>query len=83
MAIYTFKGKYVYGDYVSGAIWVLEYNETTHQANNPSLTSLAGSLSSFGEDEAGDIYLLNYQTGKIQQFSTQIVLLIESNPKNM
>jgi len=63
----SLKGKYIYGDFVSGAIWALQYDESTKQQTNTSLTSLVGSLSSFGEDEGGELYLLNYQTGKIQQ----------------
>jgi glucose/arabinose dehydrogenase len=59
-------GRYVYGDYVSGNIWSLDYNETSRTATNATLTRLIGSLSSFGEDEAGELYLLNYQAGKIQ-----------------
>jgi glucose/arabinose dehydrogenase len=61
------KGQYIYGDYVSGTIWALKYDEASKQATNTLLTRLVGSLSSFGEDEAGELYLLNYQTGKIQQ----------------
>lgn len=61
------KGQYIYGDYVSGTIWALKYEEASKQATNTMLTRLVGSLSSFGEDEAGELYLLNYQTGKIHQ----------------
>jgi glucose/arabinose dehydrogenase len=61
------KGQYIYGDYVSGNVWALKYDEASKQATNTLLTRLVGSLSSFGEDEAGELYLLNYQTGKIQQ----------------
>ncbi|WP_428658344.1 PQQ-dependent sugar dehydrogenase [Runella sp.] len=65
----SLKGQYIYGDYVSGNIWALQYNETSKQASNKLLTQLTGSLSSFGQDEAGELYLLNYQTGKIQQLT--------------
>ncbi len=58
-------GQYIYGDYVSGNIWALTYDENSRQATNKLLTRLVGSLSSFGEDEAGELYLLNHQTGKI------------------
>lgn len=62
------KGQYIYGDYVSGNIWALQYDESSKQATNKWLTTFAtGALSSFGEDEAGELYLLNYKTGKIQQ----------------
>lgn len=63
------KGQYIYGDYVSGKIWALQYNESTKQSSNTLLTQLIGSLSSFGEDEAGELYLLNHQSGKIQQLT--------------
>lgn len=65
------KGQYIYGDFVSGKIWALQYNETSRQASNKLITQLTGSLSSFGEDEAGELYLLNYQTGKIQQLTNR------------
>lgn len=60
-------GHYVYGDYVSGGIWAVKYDETTKTATNKRLTSLIGALSSFGEDESGEIFMLNYQTGKIHK----------------
>ncbi|MFN8345285.1 MAG: PQQ-dependent sugar dehydrogenase [Spirosomataceae bacterium] len=64
----TIKGQYVYGDYVSGNIWALQYDETSKQATNKLLTVFpTGALTSFGEDEAGELYLLHYKTGKIQQ----------------
>lgn len=63
------KGRYIFGDYVSGKIWALQYNESTKQSSNSMLIQLLGSLSSFGEDEAGELYLLNYQSGKIQQLT--------------
>jgi glucose/arabinose dehydrogenase len=64
----TIKGQYVYGDYVSGTVWALQYDENSKQATNKVLTGFAvNALSSFGEDEAGELYLLNYKTGKIQQ----------------
>lgn len=63
----SLQGQYLYGDYVSGNIWALRYDEATRQVSNTFLVRLIGSLSSFGEDEAGELYLLNYQAGKIQQ----------------
>jgi len=60
-------GRYIYGDFLSGNIWALRYDEASRQATNTFLVRMTGSLSSFGEDEAGELYLVNYQTGKIQQ----------------
>lgn len=59
------KGQYIYGDYVSGSIWALAYDEDTKTTTNTRLTSLVGALSSFGEDEKGELFLLNYQSGKL------------------
>jgi glucose/arabinose dehydrogenase len=60
-------GKYIYGDYASGRVWALAYDESTKVVDNTLLTRMTGSLSSFGEDEDGELYLLNYQSGKVQQ----------------
>jgi glucose/arabinose dehydrogenase len=60
-------GKYIYGDYASGRIWALKYDESTKQSSHELLTRLTGSLSSFGQDKDGELYLLNYQSGKVQQ----------------
>jgi glucose/arabinose dehydrogenase len=62
-------GKYIYGDYASGRIWALKYDESTKQSTNELLTRLTGSLSSFGQDKDGELYLLNYQSGKVQRLA--------------
>ena len=55
-------GTYVYGDYCSGRIWTLD-------AANPGEPVLAakldGSIGSFGEDEAGELYLADIGNGAI------------------
>lgn len=60
-------GKYIYGDYASGRIWALSYDESTKKSTNELLTRMTGSLSSFGQDKDGELYLINYQSGKIQE----------------
>ncbi len=61
-------GAYVYGDFCSGKIWALRYDgsEVTEQA----LVAESGlAISAFGEDEAGDLYVLDFQSqGKIYRF---------------
>ncbi len=61
-------GAYVYGDYCSGRIWALRYDgsDVTEQA----LLAESGlSFSAFGEDETGELYVLDFQTrGKIYRF---------------
>jgi glucose/arabinose dehydrogenase len=71
-------GTYLYGDYVNQAIWGMRYqngklikHKTLYQAK--SLFSLALDyiqdksllVSTFGEDEAGEIYVAGYQGGRI------------------
>jgi glucose/arabinose dehydrogenase len=63
------QGHYVYGDYVSGRIWKLIYQN--NQATNELLLASGGLISSFGEDQNGELYVLQYSagsTGKIFRF---------------
>ncbi|WP_396638170.1 PQQ-dependent sugar dehydrogenase [Maribacter sp. R77961] len=67
---YVYKGsssdpslidKYIYGDYVSGRVWALDYNETTGATSSEFLFRTNGqNISSFGEDEAGELYFSDY-----------------------
>ncbi len=53
------EGLYVYGDYVSGRLWGLRYDEDRKRvtANRP-IKDRQQPVYSFGEDEKGEIYLL-------------------------
>ena len=62
------KGKYIYGDYVSGNIWALTYSGKT-AIKNELVTTVSGGLSSFGEDSKNNLYVLSYATGKIYRFT--------------
>jgi len=62
----TLRGKYIYGDYVSGRVWSLEMNENKAGANSL-IIDKAGLVSTFGQDEAGEVYFANYQNGKIMK----------------
>jgi glucose/arabinose dehydrogenase len=52
-------GMYLYGDYVTAKIWALRYDETKKRvtANRP-IRDRNLPVYSFGEDEAGEVYLL-------------------------
>jgi glucose/arabinose dehydrogenase len=57
-------GSYVFGDFLSGKIWAL----TEAQPNNWQRTDLLStgfSISSFGQDQAGELYVLNYGGGSV------------------
>lgn len=54
-------GHYIYADYVTAKIWALKYDETTKRvvANRP-IQDAGAPVMSFGEDEAGELYILTY-----------------------
>lgn len=52
-------GKYVYADYVSGKIWALDYDADTKAVKgNYNIPSKGLPITSFGEDEKGDVYFM-------------------------
>jgi glucose/arabinose dehydrogenase len=52
-------GVYVYGDYCTGAIWGLRRG-ADGQWTNRLLLSAGFNISSFGEDEAGELYVIDH-----------------------
>ncbi len=52
------NGLYVYGDYCSGRVWGLRGDGTTWQ--NALLLDTPYSIVSFGDDELGNVYLVDY-----------------------
>lgn len=59
-------GYYLYADYVSGKVWGLKYDDKAKRviANRP-IASKNLPIMSFGEDEAGEAYMMTYSaTGK-------------------
>jgi glucose/arabinose dehydrogenase len=59
----TLQGVYVYGDFINGQIWGLRPSGSGWE-NAPLLDSPYG-ISTFGEDEAGNIYLADFFNGGI------------------
>lgn len=55
-------GLYFYGDYCSGKIWALQPGYAPEQLLDTILT-----VSSFGEDEAGELYAVDFFQGNIYQ----------------
>lgn len=56
-------GKYIFGDYVSGKIWALTYDGKTVTKND--LLTNVSTVSAFGEDTNGELYICDYSAGKI------------------
>lgn len=57
------QGFYFYGDFCSGRVWVLRKSGTSWE--NFLLSDTVFSISTFGEDEAGELYLADYGTGTL------------------
>lgn len=60
------NGVYFYGDYCSGIIWALR-RETDGNWSQAQLLSSGQTISSFGQDEVGEVYLVQHSTGEIFQ----------------
>ncbi|MFM7522093.1 MAG: PQQ-dependent sugar dehydrogenase [Planctomycetota bacterium] len=59
-------GAYVYGDYVTGRIWGLRY-DGTRVTWHRELADTSLALASFGLDHAGDVLLLDYDSGTLHR----------------
>jgi glucose/arabinose dehydrogenase/sugar lactone lactonase YvrE len=55
------EGSYIYGDYVTGKIWALKYDEAKKRvvANRP-IKDQSIQILSFGEDEKGEAYFMTF-----------------------
>jgi hypothetical protein len=62
-----FSGVYVYGDVCTGTIWRVNANATGGVSNAVLLAS-GLSITTFGEDEAGELYVADARAGKIFKF---------------
>jgi glucose/arabinose dehydrogenase len=58
------QGIYFYADYCSGQIWGLQYDGAAWH-NSPALFTANFRISSFGEDEDGNLYVTDYSNGNI------------------
>ncbi len=63
------RGVYYYGDYCSGRMWGLRQENGAWQ--NTQLLKSPYPISTFGEDEAGNVYLADYAGGRIYQLTSQ------------
>jgi glucose/arabinose dehydrogenase len=72
LALPQLAGAYVYGDYGSGRIWALTLNSTGGAATNTLLTYSSLTISSFGVDGDGEIYICAFD-GKIYKFNQSVI----------
>ena len=64
----SLRGTYVYGDYASGRIWGIRREGTAF--NNRLLIDTSLTISSFGEDEDGEIYVAAYGSGELYRIES-------------
>ncbi|MEQ1877907.1 MAG: PQQ-dependent sugar dehydrogenase [Bdellovibrionia bacterium] len=72
----SLRGAYLYGDFVTSVIFALVH-DGTNVTSNIQISTLPQNLSSFGEDQDGEIYAVGYG-GKIYKFQEPSG---SSNPK--
>ena len=61
-------GGYLFADYCSGTIWAID--PTSDELRAPTVVGeMDGSLSSFGEDEAGELYVTDLSGGRLLKVS--------------
>ena len=63
--IAALRGSYIYGDYATGRIWALVYDEKTQKMTSNTQIASLPSISAFGEDRDGEIYVVSYRAGTI------------------
>lgn len=64
-------GKYIYGDYGSGKIWALDYDQENRRlVKNELLLNSRLPISSFGEDTNGELFVVSY-AGKVFRLDPQ------------
>jgi glucose/arabinose dehydrogenase len=64
--IRSLKGLYVFGDYCTGRIWLAAQDDGVWSAEEWDRTSIR--ISSFGEDEKGELYVVDLSRGEIHRF---------------
>jgi len=66
----SLQGKYIYGDYGTRKLWALTY-DGINPASNEFILTVPGSISSFGVDEAQELYITSFN-GTIYRFTPKI-----------
>lgn len=68
-AVDELRDQYVFGDFISGAVWAMKlpgpHLATAGLAEARLLGNWPFLIASFGRDESGELYLLDYSSGKV------------------
>ncbi|MFQ6115623.1 MAG: PQQ-dependent sugar dehydrogenase [bacterium] len=70
-------GTYIYGDFCTGNIWMLRYENGQILADSLLISGLvaggiSAAISSFGVDENNELYILDHRIGRIYRFSESL-----------
>ncbi|MEZ5965993.1 MAG: PQQ-dependent sugar dehydrogenase [Planctomycetota bacterium] len=68
-AMTSVRGAYIYGDYQTGNVWALRENNGQMTSNQ--LVGYLANLSSFGEDQNGELFALSVNSGQIFRLEEQ------------
>jgi len=86
-ALSALTGTYFYADYGSRRVWALRYNTGTAVRDGPDeITNLlnpgntVGAISSFGEDNAGELYLCTLGGGKVYRIVRASPVISTTSP---
>ncbi len=79
-SIASLTGSYLYGDFCSGRIWSAAQGPGNVWTSSPLLTTAAYSLSSFGEDQNGDVYVAGLSGGRIYKVVAASVGGVSTSP---
>jgi len=73
------RNKYVYGDFVSGNIWMLTKND--NNIENELIEKTSYQIATFGVDGNSELYFADYSTGKIYTFKGTQVTGVKKNKR--
>ena len=66
----SLSGVYLYGDFCRGTVWGLRHDGKT-VTEHMVLATVDAQITSFGEDQAGNVYILSRDSGIYQLFSRE------------
>jgi glucose/arabinose dehydrogenase len=68
----SLRGAYVYGDYCTGTIWMATENGASWTSKTLFFTTMR--ISSFGEDDSGELYVLDVANGIVDRIASRAVM---------
>jgi hypothetical protein len=77
-SIFARRGFYVFGDFCSGRIWFASESDGVWSADEWADTDI--SISSFGEDEDGELYVVDLGRGELYRFVGPSRVLVRRTP---